>query len=174
MQILGPLLQISVVEFLKLDSSTTMEICIKKITFLMLKLWSKNIFYLKLETLVHLTVLFLPCTTVKTVLCVVHIGHRVFRYTVSRSVTRTSNLCWIRIRIHWIRIRIRIKHFKWIRIRIRIQCFDNKKLKKKIELNFFSFLFLIKNCNLFMPRPPQKISKIQEKPWALKKEHPAL
>ncbi len=35
-------------------------------------------------------------------------------------------------------------------------------------------LFLIKNCNLLIPRPPQKTSKLQEKPSALKREHPAL
>jgi hypothetical protein len=40
---------------------------------------------------------------------------------------------------------IRIQHFKWIRIRI--QGFDDQKFKK-------IHLFLIKNCNLLIPRPP--------------------
>ncbi len=32
--------------------------------------------------------------------------------------------------------------------------------------------FLIKNCNLSIPRPPQRTSKEQEKPSALKRQHP--
>jgi len=44
------------------------------------------------------------------------------------------------------------------------------KIEKKIHLKFFSLLFLIKNCNLHIPRPPQRTSKLQdEKPSALKK-----
>jgi hypothetical protein len=35
-------------------------------------------------------------------------------------------------------------------------------------------IFLIKNCNLAIPRPPYRTHKLQEKPSALKKEHPAL
>jgi hypothetical protein len=34
--------------------------------------------------------------------------------------------------------------------------------------------FLIKNCNLTIPRPPLRTPKLQEKPSALKREHPAL
>jgi hypothetical protein len=33
--------------------------------------------------------------------------------------------------------------------------------------------FVIKNFNLFIPWPPQRASKLQEKPPALKREHPA-
>jgi hypothetical protein len=33
---------------------------------------------------------------------------------------------------------------------------------------------LIKKCNLLIPRPPLRTSKLQEKPSALKKEHPSL
>jgi hypothetical protein len=33
---------------------------------------------------------------------------------------------------------------------------------------------LIKNCNLLIPRPPLRTSKLQEKPSALKREHPVL
>jgi hypothetical protein len=33
---------------------------------------------------------------------------------------------------------------------------------------------LIKNCNLLIPRPPKRPPKLQEKPSALKKEHPVL
>jgi hypothetical protein len=48
---------------------------------------------------------------------------------------------------------------------IRTQGFDDQKFKK-IQLKFllFTYLFLIKNCNL----------QLQEKPSALKREHPAL
>jgi hypothetical protein len=34
--------------------------------------------------------------------------------------------------------------------------------------------FFIKNYNLPIPRPPYRTPKLQEKPSALKKEHPAL
>ncbi len=34
--------------------------------------------------------------------------------------------------------------------------------------------FVDKNCNLLIPRPPLRTSKLQEKPSALKREHPAL
>jgi hypothetical protein len=33
---------------------------------------------------------------------------------------------------------------------------------------------LIKNCNLLIPRPPLRTPKLQEKPSALRKEHPVL
>jgi hypothetical protein len=33
---------------------------------------------------------------------------------------------------------------------------------------------LIKNCKLLIPRPPKRTPKLQEKPSALKREHPAL
>jgi hypothetical protein len=33
---------------------------------------------------------------------------------------------------------------------------------------------LIKNCNLLIPRPPQRTPKLQEKPSALKREHLAV
>jgi hypothetical protein len=36
------------------------------------------------------------------------------------------------------------------------------------------YLFLIKNCNLIVSRPPWRTSKLQEKPLALKRDHPAL
>jgi hypothetical protein len=35
-------------------------------------------------------------------------------------------------------------------------------------------IFLIKNCNLVIPKPQEGTHKVQEKPSALKKEHPAL
>jgi hypothetical protein len=38
-------------------------------------------------------------------------------------------------------------------IRIRIQGFDDQKLKEKKLEKFLNF-FLIKNCNLLIPRPP--------------------
>jgi hypothetical protein len=33
---------------------------------------------------------------------------------------------------------------------------------------------LTKNCNLLIPRPPKRTPKLQEKPSALKRKHPAL
>ena len=33
---------------------------------------------------------------------------------------------------------------------------------------------MIKNCNLLIPRPPKRTPKLQEKPSALKREHPVL
>jgi hypothetical protein len=33
---------------------------------------------------------------------------------------------------------------------------------------------MIKNCNLLILRPPERTSKLQEKPSALKREHQAL
>jgi hypothetical protein len=50
---------------------------------------------------------------------------------------------------------------------IRIQGFDDQKLKKKNTAEHFSSKFFIKNYSLLM-------SKLQEKPSALKKENPAL
>jgi hypothetical protein len=38
------------------------------------------------------------------------------------------------------------------------------------KVGFFSF----KNCNLLIPRPPERTSKLQEKPSALNREHRAL
>jgi hypothetical protein len=49
---------------------------------------------------------------------------------------------------------------------IRIQGLDDQKLKKKYTAEIFYISFLKKNCNLLM-------SKLQEKPSALKREHPA-
>jgi hypothetical protein len=31
---------------------------------------------------------------------------------------------------------------------------DPQKCKKKIQLNIFIYIFLFKNCNLLIPRPP--------------------
>jgi hypothetical protein len=57
---------------------------------------------------------------------------------------------------------------------IRIQGFDDQQNLRKKYSFIFLFLFLIKNCNLLIPRRPQRMSKLQEKPSALKREHPAL
>jgi hypothetical protein len=46
--------------------------------------------------------------------------------------------------------------------------------KKFTAAKSFFYIFLIKNCNLLLPRPPYRTSKLQEKPSPLKKEHPAL
>jgi hypothetical protein len=49
-----------------------------------------------------------------------------------------------------------------------------KNLKKlKLEKNLIC-IFLIKNSYLLIPRPPLRTSKLQEKPSALIREHPAL
>ncbi len=87
------------------------------------------------------------------------------RYREARQCARRKFLIWVNIVVRvnimksvlWIRIRIRIQHYKWIRIliwirirlqiciwilfqiRIWIQNFDDQKLKKK-KLKFFSFL----------------------------------
>ncbi len=53
----------------------------------------------------------------------------------------------------------------WIPIRIH-------KLEKIYGWKFFFLFFFIKNCNLRIPRPPKRTSKLQEKPSALKREHP--
>ncbi len=66
------------------------------------------------------------------------------------------------IRIHFLRIRIRIQ---WIRMEantdpdtvpdpIRIQGFNDQKMKEKKQLKKKLNFFLIKNCNLPFPRPP--------------------
>jgi hypothetical protein len=49
-----------------------------------------------------------------------------------------------------------------------------KKLIKNTAENFFNFLSKIANCNLLIPRPPDRTSKLQDKPSTLKREHPAL
>jgi hypothetical protein len=56
--------------------------------------------------------------------------------------------------------------------RIRTQGFDKQKLKErntaeKIQKQLF---FSDQNCNLLIPRPPKRMSKLQEKPSALKNE----
>ncbi len=51
--------------------------------------------------------------------------------------------------------------------------FDDLKLKKCTTRNII-FIFLVKNCNLLIPRPPKRTPKLQEKPSAHKREHPAL
>ncbi len=45
---------------------------------------------------------------------------------------------------------------------------------KKFTTRNLIFIFLIKNCNLLIPRPSWSTPKLQEKPSALKREHPAL
>jgi hypothetical protein len=65
----------------------------------------------------------------------------------------------LRIRIG--RIRIRIQHFLSMRIRIQIQDFDDQKLEKNLLQK--KYIFLIKNCNLLIPRPPKRTSRLQDK-----------
>ncbi len=49
------------------------------------------------------------------------------------------------------KVLIRIQPLKWIRIRIR--GFDDQKLMKKYSWKIV-YLSFIKNCNLFIPKPP--------------------
>jgi hypothetical protein len=76
-----------------------------------------------------------------------------------------------------IRIRIRIQHFSNCGSGFRIPDpdpgFDDVKLKKIYSWKLI-FIFFIKTCHLLSPRPPLKTPKVQEKPSALKREHPAL
>jgi hypothetical protein len=76
------------------------------------------------------------------------------------------------IQIYWIRIRIRIRiqHFKWIWIGTDPGFWWPQKWKK-IKLKFFFFFFQIKNSK---NRFPYRTDKLQEKPPALRREHPAL
>ncbi len=43
------------------------------------------------------------------------------------------------------------------------------KLETKYSWNFFLYCFWSKNCNLLSPRPPERTSKMQKKPSALKR-----
>jgi hypothetical protein len=49
-----------------------------------------------------------------------------------------------------------------------------KKIEKNLQLKKNFVIFLIKNCNLLIPRPRKRTSKLKEKPSALKRKHPAL
>jgi hypothetical protein len=61
----------------------------------------------------------------------------------------------------------------WIRIPDPDPGFDDLNLKKIYSWKF-NFYFIIKNCNLPTPRAPYRTPKLQEKPSALKREHPAF
>jgi hypothetical protein len=80
----------------------------------------------------------------------------------------------VRISIHL--TRIRIQHFMLNTDPdldpIRIQGFDDQKLEKIYSLK--NSIFLIKNYNLPITRPLERTSKLQKKPSAFKREHPAL
>jgi hypothetical protein len=59
-----------------------------------------------------------------------------------------------------------------IRVRIRIQGFDDQKFEKMYMYSLKN-IFWVKNCYLLNPKPPLRVSKLQENPSAQKKEHPA-
>ncbi len=67
---------------------------------------------------------------------------------------------------------IRIQHFKWIRIQSGSRASMTKNKIKTAE-NFF-LSFFDQDWNLLILRTPKRTSKQQEKPSALKREHPAL
>jgi hypothetical protein len=52
--------------------------------------------------------------------------------------------------------------------------FDDLKLKKIYSWKFNFYFLDCKNCNLLIPRPPERTPKLQEKPSAVKREHPVL
>jgi hypothetical protein len=72
-------------------------------------------------------------------------------------------------------MRIRIQHFRSMGsgsgFRSRSSGFDDQKLKKCTAKRFFYFY---ENYNFVIPRPPERTSKLQQKPSPLKREHPAL
>ncbi len=76
-------------------------------------------------------------------------------------------------RIHW--FRVRIQHFRLKPIRMRIisgsRVLMTKNWNKFTTLKKCEFL---SNCNLLIPRPPLRTFKLQEKPSAFKRDHPAL
>ncbi len=84
-----------------------------------------------------------------------------------------------RIRINFFRVLIRIQRLRLETNTdpdpdpIRIQGFNDQKLKKNLQLKKKK-KFLIKNCNLPIPRPPYSMSKLQKKPAAHKRGHPTL
>jgi hypothetical protein len=80
----------------------------------------------------------------------------------------------LRIRVHL--IQFRIQHFRLNADPdpIRIQDFDDQKLEKIYSWEKNRKKFVIKNYNLHIPWPPQKTYKLQKKPSAPKREHPAL
>ncbi len=85
---------------------------------------------------------------------------------------------WVfRISIHLIRIMIRIQHFRLNTDPdpdlIRIQGSNDQILKKFTQKKNIKF-FCMKTYNLPIPRPPERTSKLQKKPSAFKREHPAL
>jgi hypothetical protein len=57
-----------------------------------------------------------------------------------------------------------------------IQCFGSRvSMSKNLQdLQLKKIIFLTKICNLLITRAPRRTSKLQEKPSALKREHPAL
>jgi len=79
--------------------------------------------------------------------------------------------------VFWIQIRIRIQHFSLFSSEFRTRSGSGSRVlmtktwKKQLKNIFF---FIIKICNLLIPKPPKWTSKLQEKPSALKREHPAL
>jgi hypothetical protein len=81
-----------------------------------------------------------------------------------------------RIRIHL--FRLQIQHFRLntdpVPVPYPYPGFRWTKIKKKITAENKIWFFGIKNCNLLIPKTPERTSKLQENPSALKREYPAL
>ncbi len=60
------------------------------------------------------------------------------------------------------------------RIRIQIHVFDDQKLGKIYSWKKIYIFWPKKNCNLLIPRPPQRTFKLQEKTSSLEREYLAL
>ncbi len=83
------------------------------------------------------------------------LGH--FLALLDPDVLNVANKCKLGPQWFWtamFSLRIRIQHFRsmLIRVRIRIHCFDYQKNEKKFTAEKQIHIFLIKNCNLVIPR----------------------
>ncbi len=102
-----------------------------------------------------------------------------FRLRNAWMTKRNIHVRWIRSFLMRILIRRAVDPDSALQVNpdpIRIQGFDDKNwIRKKYSWKFFFILLcLIKNCNLLIPRPLWRTSKLQEKPPALKRQRPAL
>ncbi len=83
-----------------------------------------------------------------------HPSNTKYKYFFPKQVPRIKELNPSNYKSALVRIRIRYFLSMRIRIRIQIQGFDDQILEQNLQLTFFRYIFLIKNCNLLIPRPP--------------------